>query len=133
MERKLTNTASLLRSHGLRPSKARVLILALLNQRREHLTTQGIQHLNRLAQKGLLKRFIGPDGLARFEANLSPHHHLLCVECGRIVDAGVSETSLRHLNPVDLLTGKPATGWEFSGAQVELKGICPSCRRGKKR
>jgi Fur family peroxide stress response transcriptional regulator len=150
MERKLTNTASLLRSHGLRPSKARVLILALLNQRREHLTTQGIhrllengghqlgaatvyQNLNRLAQKGLLKRFIGPDGLARFEANLSPHHHLLCVECGRIVDAGVSETSLRHLNPVDLLTGKPATGWEFSGAQVELKGICPSCRRGKKR
>jgi Fur family peroxide stress response transcriptional regulator len=145
-ERNLTDTSSVLRSHGLRPSKARVLILALVTRRREHLTTQEIhrllengghrlgaatvyQNLNRIAQKGLLRRFIGPDGLVRFEANLLPHHHLLCVECGRIVDAGVNETSLRHLSPVDLLTAKPATGWEFSGAQVELKGVCPSCRK----
>jgi Fe2+ or Zn2+ uptake regulation protein len=143
-----TAASSLLSSHGLRPSRARVLILALLARRREHLTTQGIhrilenggyklgaatiyQNLNRLAHEGLVRRLIGPDGLARFEANLSPHHHLLCVECGRIVDAGLNERSLRHLNPVDLVTGKPARGWEFNGAQVELKGVCPSCRQRK--
>jgi Fur family peroxide stress response transcriptional regulator len=135
----------MLRERGLRPTKARCLILALLTEHNGHLSTEDIlqtlrerghkvstatlyQNLNKLANGGLLTRFSGPDGLMRFDANLIPHHHLICVRCGRIVDMKVNDAQLLQLRPVCFQTGEPLSDWQLQGVRLELKGVCPACR-----
>ena len=89
-----------LREHGVRPTEARRLVLALLDEKNYHPSTEGIikalrdkgfnvgvatlyQNLNKLVEEGLLVRIKGPDDLMRFDANLDPHHHLVCIKCGK--------------------------------------------------
>ncbi len=57
----------------------------------------------------------------RFDANLRPHHHFLCVECGRAVDL---ETPL--VDPTQLAEATRGLGVVHS-TQVELKGRCNRC------
>jgi Fe2+ or Zn2+ uptake regulation protein len=78
-----------LHEHGLRPTEARRLVLALLDEKNNHPSSEGIisalrnkgypisiatlyQNLNNLVEAGLLIRIKGPDGLMRFDANLTP-------------------------------------------------------------
>lgn len=134
-----------LRAQGLRPTKARCLLLNLLGESQNHSSTEEMlealrrrghrasaatlhQNLNRLIQEGLLAHFTGPDGLSRFDANLAPHHHLVCVRCGRIVDVEVDRSLLKQLAPVGLHDGPALPEWQIKGAQVEFRGICTACQ-----
>jgi Fur family peroxide stress response transcriptional regulator len=142
-----SGTEQKLRALGLRPTKARRLILDVLCESSNHLSTEEIlddlrrrghhaspatlyQNLNRLVQEGLLVRFTGLDGLSRYDANLEPHHHLVCTRCGRIVDVGSDKTQLRRLVPLDLHNARPLPKWRISGALIEFRGVCPICRSG---
>lgn len=139
----------ILRDHGLRPTKARCLLLKLLSRKDNHLSTDEIiralarqgekvgtatlyQNLDRLAQHGVLARFAGPDGLMRYDSNLSPHYHLICRRCNRIQDIGI-DMGLEHrmLQPVSHHTGAAITDWQIDGAHVELRGVCSGCLSGK--
>lgn len=59
---------------------------------------------------------------ARFDANLSPHHHLICVECQAIVD--VMDPRLNRLTSP---AGIPKD-FEITSYQVAFRGLCGSCR-----
>ena len=129
---------------GLRSTKARVLILSYLQDRRDHQTAEAIlrglrqrghtigpatlyQNLSKLADAALVARINGPDGLMHFDATVAPHPHLACVRCGRFVDACVDESLLQRLDPRDPMTGAPLSDWKLEGIHVELKGTCPAC------
>lgn len=63
---------------------------------------------------------------ARFESNIEPHHHLICVECSRIED--VYDLSLN-----DLTREKAANfNYDIIGGRVEFRGYCPNCKRMEK-
>jgi Fur family peroxide stress response transcriptional regulator len=64
---------------------------------------------------------------ARFDANLSPHHHLICLGCQTIVD--VMDPRLNHLT---LPVGIPKD-FEITGHQVAFRGLCGTCRRHEQR
>ena len=134
-----------LREHGVRPTAARRLVLALLNDKNDHLNTEGIikalrnkgfavsvatlyQNLNKLVEAGLLVRIKGPDDLMRFDANLAPHHHLVCTKCGKIVDVRNNEKQLLQKSPVDYQTGASLSDWHVDYIKIELNGTCPGCR-----
>lgn len=140
-----TRTADRLRERGLRPTKARLRILRELVGRQDHPSAEALleslrgsgeplstatlyQNLNAMADAGLIRRFSGAEGVMRFEANLDPHHHLVCARCGRVLDAFVDEEQLRRLQPVDVVTGEPIAGWELQTVQLEVQGLCPVCR-----
>ncbi|MDH4193498.1 MAG: transcriptional repressor [Nitrospirota bacterium] len=60
---------------------------------------------------------------ARFDANLSPHHHLICLGCQAIVD--VMDPRLNRLtSPVGI-----PKDFEITSHQVAFRGICGTCRR----
>lgn len=134
-----------LREHGLRPTRARCLVLALLKDNNGHLSTDGIiqalsskgypvsiatlyQNLNKMVDSGLLIRIKGPDGLMRFDANLAPHHHLTCEKCGRIVDVRIGQETLLEQPPLAYQTGNSLTDWQINHIKIEFKGTCPTCR-----
>ncbi|HSF10948.1 MAG TPA: transcriptional repressor [Nitrospirales bacterium] len=60
---------------------------------------------------------------ARFDANLSPHHHLICLGCQSIVD--VIDPRLNRLTSP---AGIPKD-FEITSYQVAFRGLCGSCRR----
>ena len=60
---------------------------------------------------------------ARFDANLSPHHHLICLGCQAIVD--VIDPRLNRLtSPVGI-----PKGFTITSHQVAFRGFCGTCRR----
>lgn len=81
------------------------------------------RNLELLARAGTIKKIDSSGRETRFDSDLSPHHHLRCVECGRLDDAPASE---------DEITPAPApvapAGWDLHETRVEHLGVCPTCR-----
>jgi Fur family peroxide stress response transcriptional regulator len=62
----------------------------------------------------------------RFDANLKPHHHYLCVRCGAAID--VETLDLSRLDIAERLKG---LGTVVS-AQLEVRGICSKCAEAQR-
>jgi Fur family ferric uptake transcriptional regulator/Fur family peroxide stress response transcriptional regulator len=136
----------LLRSRGLRPTRARRLVLARLALSNYHLSVDELraelrrrgqpvsvatlyQNLKRLVAEGLLASFAGDDGLVRFDANTESHAHLVCARCGRIADIGPDDPVLKRLKVAVPRPARRMRGWTLAQARLELRGLCPDCRR----
>jgi Fur family peroxide stress response transcriptional regulator len=67
---------------------------------------------------------LGPqrDG-ARFDVNVEPHHHYVCVQCGLVRD--FTSEALDALPVPDAIEGFGTV----VGAQVEVRGLCAGCQR----
>jgi Fur family ferric uptake transcriptional regulator len=76
-----------------------------------------------LVDVGLIRR-IQPDGSpARFEDRVSDnHHHLICRDCGRVVDVDCAVGTAPCLNAIDDM------GYEIDEAEVAYWGRCPECQ-----
>ncbi len=57
----------------------------------------------------------------RYDGNLSPHHHLICVSCRNIEDVYDD-----HLNQLQL---SMATDFEIHSHRVEFYGQCRTCQQ----
>ena len=60
---------------------------------------------------------------ARFDGNIDPHHHLICLGCRSIVDLHDD-----RLNQLSSPTSIPSD-FEVMGHQVEFRGYCGACRQ----
>jgi len=58
----------------------------------------------------------------RFDANMAPHHHLICLGCRKIED--LSDDGLNRLT----LAKQRSGGFEVIGHRVEFHGFCAGCR-----
>ncbi len=96
------------RGRGYRITVAREVILDVLNQTEEHLSAEEVylavhkvypniglttvyRTLELLVHIGLVFKFDFGDGRARYELSEGPkgtrhHHHLVCTNCGRVID-----------------------------------------------
>ena len=57
----------------------------------------------------------------RFDANVSPHHHYVCVKCGLVRDFESPD-----LNALPIPDRLPGVG-SVVQAQVEVRGVCDRC------
>ena len=65
----------------------------------------------------------------RWDANLAPHHHLVCTSCGAVTD--VTEPRLEAAaRPAAAVAARH--GFEAAGHSVEIFGRCAACR-GRRR
>jgi Fur family peroxide stress response transcriptional regulator len=83
--------------------------------------------LDTLAAIGAVRPVSRRGARGRWDANLAPHHHLLCTECGRVTD--VVEPRLDAVaGPAAAVAGRH--GFAAAGHAVEIFGRCAACRRG---
>lgn len=76
-----------------------------------------------LRDLGLVKT-LGPNREAvRFDANLDPHHHYVCVRCGSVRDFTSSE--LDAIRVPEIVNGFGS----IVDAQVEVRGTCVACAK----
>jgi Fur family transcriptional regulator, peroxide stress response regulator len=60
---------------------------------------------------------------ARYDGNLAPHHHVVCVKCRRVRDIEIPELE-------QLLRGRAAIGdFKVLGSSLEIQALCAECER----
>jgi Fur family transcriptional regulator, peroxide stress response regulator len=64
--------------------------------------------------------------VARYDGNVEPHHHVLCVRCRRVHDIEIPEVD-------KLLEGTPSLGqFELLRCSLEIEALCRRCRLAEK-
>ena len=83
-----------------------------------------------LEREKLVRRVSAPEAVARFDANLDFHQHLVCRRCGRLTDVAVPELRKPKIPNVP--------GFIVEELDIRLVGRCRDCsgsslkRRGRR-
>ncbi len=74
---------------------------------------------------GLVKT-LGPKGdTIRFDANLDPHHHYVCMRCGKVRDFQSQELDRLRVPDTAKRLGSVVE------AHVQVRGLCEQCQQGR--
>lgn len=133
----------MLKASGRKLTRQRKVILLLFDYGQQHLTAQEVYEsvarlepdinlvtvyrtLELLADVGILSKINFNDGADRYErkpGDAEHHHHLICTECGQVVEfLGCAFSSLaRQL--------EKTTGFAVDGHSLKLTGKCAPCRK----
>lgn len=76
--------------------------------------------LEMLQSLGLARAVSSPGPTRRFDGNQSPHHHLWCTRCGRLMDVELDE-----LAQVALPAG---LDFQVTDLTIQFNGICSTCQ-----
>ena len=123
---------------ALKKSKQRELIKAFLMERKDHPTADVIymnvrqqnpnislgtvyRNLNLLADIGEIQRLRMGDGVDHFDADISPHYHFVCTECGSVIDLEME--SIEEINDI---AGAAFDG-TIAGHVTHFYGSCAKC------
>jgi Fe2+ or Zn2+ uptake regulation protein len=128
----------LLRSHGVQVTAQRLAVLRAVSER-PHATADDIADVVRaeigsisrqavydalgtLTDKHLVRRIQPARSPACFEDRVEDnHHHLVCRDCGRVVDVDCA------VGVTPCLTASDDHGFTIDEAEVVYWGICPTC------
>lgn len=129
-----------LRDRGLRLTGPRRVVLETVRGTDTHPTAERVHELVRrklprvslgtvyrnlrlLVAQGLVKELPGPH--ARFDGNVTEHHHFTCLDCGRIVDVAGTVTE-PHSSELCLRVAAES-GLDVRHHRIEFYGRCPQC------
>jgi Fur family transcriptional regulator, ferric uptake regulator len=135
-----TELGELLERHGLRPTRQRLAVLSSLAAEPNDATAQQIHQRLRaksqvvglatvyrtlalLSEHGVVDALMHHPGEVCYRlCGDGHHHHLICVECHRVIELGDCE--------LDGWLARLATEHGFAVAEhsVEVTGTCPQCR-----
>lgn len=140
---RLEKVIARLREQGHRLTPQRMAVLKVVIGNKEHLSVEQIygrvkvdfpmtslatiyKTLAVLKEMGeVLEVDLGTDG-ARYDGNNPhPHPHLICIECGSIVDLDLADISEL---PAELAR---KTGYQIVSYRFDFFGICPQCQKKK--
>jgi Fur family ferric uptake transcriptional regulator len=135
--------AQLLRQQGFKVTAQRLAVLRAVS-RRPHVTADDVVEVVRadigaisrravydavgvLADMGLLRRIQPSGSAARYEDRVGDnHHHLICRDCGQMVDVDCA------VGATPCLTAADDAGYDIDEAEVIYWGRCPNCRPGSR-
>lgn len=84
------------------------------------------RNLNQLSECNEIKRIDGLSGQVHYDHNNNEHFHMICVDCGKIIDLQAEMTeSLQSIL-------KNETEFEIISYDLIVKGICKKCKIRKK-
>ncbi|MGL5083085.1 MAG: Fur family transcriptional regulator [Microcoleaceae cyanobacterium] len=138
MHQQADKIVQVLKSKGLRVTPQRFAVYSYLRSCIEHPTAEQIltvlnqEHpvssqatiyttLQALRDVGLVREVLLEEGVSRYDANMSCHHHFRCKCCGAIED--IAWDTFQHLNLTNLRPGLRAESYE-----VIVQGVCDRCQ-----
>ncbi len=126
---------------GLRITSQRALILELIRRGQGHLDADEIHRqarikqprlslstvyrtLRRFKKLGLIEEVHFDEAHHHYEAKpLAEHHHLVCLDCGRVIEFYYSLSRYVKRNVPE------AREFEVTGVEVRMIGYCSKCRQ----
>ena len=135
---KLQHAMNTLKKSGVRITPQRHAVLEYLLTSMTHPTADDIykaleskfpsmsvatvyNNLRILKELGLVKELTYGDDSSRVDSNISDHYHIICEDCGKIVDFHYPT-----LDEIESLAEK-VSGFEISHHRMELYGKCNTC------
>ncbi len=135
----ISDPAAELRSRGLQVTAQRLAVLrtisanphvtadAVTSEVRAEIGSVSVQAvydaLATMVEVGLVRRIQPAGSAARFEDRVADnHHHLVCRDCGRVVDVDCAVGAAPCLNASN------DHGFDIDEAEVAFWGRCPSCQ-----
>jgi len=133
-----TDLAHLLRERGVQVTAQRLAVLRAVSGRPHGPAEAIVQDaraeigaisrqavydaLGLLTEKGLIRRIQPAGSPARYEDRVGDnHHHLICRNCGSMVDVDCA------VGDTPCLTASDDSGYEIDEAEVVYWGTCPEC------
>ncbi|TFB13874.1 peroxide-responsive transcriptional repressor PerR [Filobacillus milosensis] len=138
-EQKLQEALAQLKNSGVRITPQRHAVLEYLMQTMNHPTADDIykalegkfpnmsvatvyNNLRVFQEIGLVRELTYGDSSSRFDCNTSKHYHIICDDCGKIVDFHYPS-----LDEVEQLA-EQVTGFDVSHHRMEVYGKCEDCQ-----
>lgn len=133
------DAAAELRSRGIQVTAQRLAVLRVVSES-PHITADAVAAAARqeigaislqsvydalatLVDAQLLRRIQPAGSPARFEDRVADnHHHLICRDCGRVVDVDCA------IGDTPCLTASDDQGFQIDEAEVAFWGRCPQCQ-----
>ncbi|MBQ1949975.1 MAG: transcriptional repressor [Clostridia bacterium] len=127
--------AKMLSSRGIRPTQQRLAVYDYLLQHRTHPSADTIygalieqnptfsrttvyNSLHTLVQAALVKELTMDTEERHYDADIRPHGHFHCRQCGEIADIRLDGDLLQALRPA---------GYTVQEQEVYFSGLCPAC------
>ena len=127
-----------LKSNLMRLTRQRTMIMEVLKGTTQHPTADWIydrvrekcpnvslgtiyRNLSLLKEKGLIIELKFGKNTARYDGNSEPHHHIFCLECGKLDDIHCK------VHPNLTKSVEKDSGYKIVTHQLEFNGICPEC------
>lgn len=138
MTQQLTQAMGKLKEKGIRMTPQRHAILAYLFENMNHPTADEIykaledkfpsmsvatvyNNLRLFKEANMVRELTYGDASSRFDADVSHHYHVICKECGKIVDF-----EYPCLDEVETVASKE-TGFKIESHRMEVYGHCQTC------
>jgi Fur family peroxide stress response transcriptional regulator len=135
----------LFRQKGLRVTPQREAIFRLLRSSKEHPTAEQIYRdvrqvfpvisfttvyktMQTLEASGLLQRFNTGANIYRYDADVQPHPHFICLGCGKVEDMEHFPADFGHY--VERAAATSPNRLQF--VNVFFYGYCPHCEDGNR-
>lgn len=84
------------------------------------------RNLNKLSDKGIIKKIDGLEPSSHFDHNTHEHYHFMCDKCKRVFDVSVNIA-------FDVVKkAEKETGFLIKGHDIVLHGICKECQEKEK-
>ena len=84
------------------------------------------RNLNLLVDEGKIIKLDMNNGSDRFDYMKDEHSHVICAECGRVIDYHY-DFDMENISEEI----KAQSGVEFSSCNIAIKGICDNCVKNK--
>lgn len=121
-----------------RDTKQRRMVLQAVKKRLDHPTADDIyldlrskddkiskgtvyRNLNILSENEEIMHVIVP-GADRYDSSIFNHYHIICVSCGRVIDA-----PLEYYDAEDEIVAK-TTNFKINKHRKVFEGLCPECQ-----
>ena len=138
--RRLSEFTARCRASGLAITPQRLAIIRALLASPDHPTADSVfeavrrehPHMSRatvhrtlevLCEVGEARKVTLLHDSARYDGNIAPHHHVVCVRCRRVSDVEIPEAHARLLG-----AAKNIGDFHVLGASVEIQALCNDCK-----
>ena len=141
----MQTTEKKLREKEIKVTPQRMAVYGFLNSNKEHPSVEQIyEHLSQdyptmslatvyktvdvLKKVGLINEINVGDGGTRYDAEIRPHSHVYCENCGRVED--LLQTHFHDdFNSEPLMSRvQEETGFHISNLRLYFYGLCPLCK-----
>ena len=129
----------ILKEHGLKVTPQRLEILRYLDTHHEHPTVDQVYSelkkrypslskttvyntVQHLEEHGLVSALTISGSESRYDSVITPHHHFLCKNCGKIFDIRIECPYAQNIK---------AGGHRIDEVHGYFKGVCESCLKKK--
>lgn len=126
--------------HGLAATIQRFIVFQTLSMMKNHPTADMIYEklhvenptvsrmsvyriLETFSRCRIIRRLNHPGSATHYDAFLTPHHHLICVQCGLVLD--IDRAKDEHF---EIPKANIPEGFKVLDFTIDFQGVCPECQ-----